>query len=143
MSGTPYELRAPGNVLNAPGNTNTLNQIGPVRTTGIINDAPWIDITSFAVPAQNSIGSLGRNSLVGPGFFNLDASLFKNFKMTERFNLEFRAEGYSITNTPQFANPGNTFGAANYGRITGTLGTGNAGTQGGARAIQFGLRLNF
>jgi len=143
MTGTPFHVTVPGTVINAPGTTNTANVNGPVAITGAINDDPWFDVSVFTQPAQSTLGNLGRNSLTGPGFFNLDASLFKQFRLTERFRAEFRAEGYSITNTPQFANPNTGFGASNFGKITGTLGTGNAGTQGGARAIQLGMRITF
>lgn len=42
----------------------------------------------------------------GPGVFNMDASLFRNFKLTERFSLQFRTEVFNLTNTPAFNNPG-------------------------------------
>ena len=53
-------------------------------------------------------GNSGRNILRGPGVFNLDASVFRKFRMTERFALEVRAEMFGVTNTPQFGNPGAT-----------------------------------
>jgi hypothetical protein len=65
--------------------------VGPIRITDEINDRPWIDPSAFANPPVGRIGNLGRNSIDGPGFFNLDASLFKKFPITERWNLEFRA----------------------------------------------------
>ncbi|MDQ2900396.1 MAG: hypothetical protein M3Y07_11440, partial [Acidobacteriota bacterium] len=50
---------------------------------------------------------------------NLDFSLFKNFKFMERFNLEFRAEAFNLTNTPVFSAPGATINGANFGVVTG------------------------
>ena len=47
----------------------------------------------------------GRNILSGPGLFALNLSLFKNFKVRERANVELRCETFNFTNTPQFANP--------------------------------------
>ena len=41
----------------------------------------------------------------GPGVVNMDFSLFRTFKLTERFNLQFRAEAFNLSNTPHFSNP--------------------------------------
>ena len=72
--------------------------------------------------------------LSGPGFFNVDAALFRNIRLTEKFNLQFRTDWYSATNTPHFNNPGLTLGDATFGKITGSCGT---------RAIDLGLKLSF
>jgi hypothetical protein len=94
----------------------------------------WFSRSSFALPVGARFGTSGRNIISGPGFFNLDASLFKIFSLTERFKLELRGEAFSVTNTPQFSNPGTTLGNADFGFVTGA---------GGARALQLGLRLDF
>ena len=54
--------------------------------------------TQQTVP--NAPGTAGRNLLIGPGLSNLDFSLVKNFHVTERVNVSFRAQYYNITNTP-------------------------------------------
>ena len=70
---------------------------------GINVGNPWFSPTSFAVETRNGVfGNVGRNALTGPGFFNLDASVARVFRIKERYSLEFRAEGFSVTNTPQF-----------------------------------------
>ena len=66
----------------------------------------YFDPTAFAPVTAVRFGNVGRNTLRGPGVFNLDASLFRNFKMTERWKLQFRAEAFNLTNTPAFNNPG-------------------------------------
>lgn len=88
----------------------------------------------------------------GPGMWNMDLSLFRTFALNERFKLEFKAEGFNITNTPKFANPGanvanmrlNTDGSIqtlnNFSSITGTL---TALTSPSERKFRFGLRLSF
>src|SRR5260370_32681153 len=56
----------------------------------------------------NLLGNAGRNSIVGPGLFNLDLSLYKNFavpKISESFKVQFRAEFFNVLNHPNFAPP--------------------------------------
>lgn len=135
MSGSPVNITYSASSLNAPGNQNSPNQIAEVTyAKGINTGNEWFSRASFAVPAANTFGSVGRNSISGPRFFNLDASLFRIIRMTERFNLEIRAESFGLTNTPQFSNPGGTLGNANFGYVTGA---------GGGRTLQLGLKLNF
>jgi hypothetical protein len=63
----------------------------------------------------------------GPRFFNLDASIFRRVRLSERFNLELRSEWLHATNTPQFSAPSaiNTeYGSSSFGLINGSS-TGN------------------
>ena len=84
----------------------------------------------------NSARRVGR----GPGSSNLDFSLFKNFLVAERLNIQFRAEAFNLSNTPTFtlpsaSNQALTIGNANFGKLSSSSATG--------RQIQFGLKLNF
>lgn len=143
MSGLPININYSATSLNSPGNSNSPDQIAPVKILHGINVGnPWLTQASFQAPAVGVFGNVGRNSLNGPAFFDLDASLFKSIQFTERVSLELRCEAFGITNTPQFANPGSTFGSANFGFITGTLGGGNGGT-GGGRVLQLGAKFIF
>ena len=98
----------------------------------------WFDITAVTRPTPGTYGNLGNYSNYGPGTANLDFSLFKDFSITERYRIQFRAEFFNLTNTPQFRtdNIGNQQGASNFGRINETL----PGTE---RHIQFALRFQF
>lgn len=62
--------------------------------------------TFFCIPPPGQVGS-GRNLAQGPNFWNLDAGLTKNFKLTERFNLQMRAEFFNVLNHANFENPRN------------------------------------
>ena len=62
--------------------------------------------TYFCIPLPGQQGS-GRNTAQGPHFWNLDSGLFKNFKVSERFNVQFRAEAFNVLNHPNFENPRN------------------------------------
>src|SRR5438034_11069535 len=99
--------------------------------------ANCIDATAYALPPKDVYvyGNAGRNVLHGPGLFNIDYSLFKNFPIKERLKLQFRAEFFNFLNHPNFSNPASTFGTETFGDITSTS-TEN-------RDIQFGLRLVF
>ncbi|HTP68771.1 MAG TPA: TonB-dependent receptor [Dongiaceae bacterium] len=93
--------------------------VGPIRYNyGDPNR--FLDLTSFAVPCTYSgtdqladscqpgtrhFGNLGRNSLLGPAFRQLDLSLFKNTNITERLKMELRFEAYNLFNHPNFASP--------------------------------------
>ncbi|HYZ83095.1 MAG TPA: TonB-dependent receptor [Bryobacteraceae bacterium] len=91
--------------------------------------APW------TTPALYTFGNSGRGVLRAPGRTNFDISLFKQFPITERIRLQFRAEFFNAFNHPQFDLPNASIGTAVAGTISGTVGT--------PRDIQFGLRLVF
>ena len=135
MSGSPVNFSYSAAGLSAPGNAQSPNQIAPIEVLHGINVGnPWFSTGSFAAPATGVFGNVGRNNFSGPGFFNLDFSLFKIFKISERMGLELRAESFGVTNTPQFNNPNTTLGNANFGFITGA---------GGGRNMQMGAKLTF
>ena len=92
----------------------------------------------FEQPAAQRIALSGRSQVAGPPFHRLDFSLFKTFRVTEHKNLEFRAESFNLTNTPNFGQPGNLnfLNTKTFANITSTLDTPND-----ARQIQFALKL--
>jgi hypothetical protein len=81
----------------------------------------------------------------GPGFFNLNASLFRTFDLRERFKLQFRAEALGLTNTPQFANPSATVSNATFtnGVVTNLNGYDTITSSTGDRQLRFALKLYF
>jgi hypothetical protein len=76
----------------------------------------------FSDPQGAVFGNTGRDILRGPGFFNLDMSLFRNFKLTERFTVQARGEAFGSTNTPHFGNPGTSVDGNNFGIISSSSG---------------------
>jgi hypothetical protein len=98
--------------------------------------------SAFARPAPGTFGNMERGSLIGPGFWNVDASLFKRIHFTDRTNLELRLEVLNVFNHVALGNPDTEIGVPgndnpNAGRITGTA----ANWQ--ARNLQFGVRFQF
>ena len=65
----------------------------------------------------NASGDAGRNLLYGPGWINLDSSLFKEFAFTERYRFQIRFEAFNTLNTPHFANPDGDFSDGTFGQI--------------------------
>jgi len=65
----------------------------------------YFDPLAYAPVTGARFGTSGFNQLRGPGNNNLDMSVFRNFRLTERFKFQFRAESMNISNTPHFANP--------------------------------------
>jgi len=145
-SGSPIEdVGASGSSLNTPGETQTANQVAPLTfPKGINTGNPWFSTASFTQPTGVAFGNTGRNPFSGPGLFVINASLFKNIRIRERYNIEVRGEAFNITNTPEFSNPNTTITSSTYGYVTGTLGSGTGvnGT-GGGRALQLGLKISF
>ena len=74
----------------------------------------YFNPAAFQQNGQLTFGNAGRNILVGPGFADMDSGLMKNFSLTERHKLQFRAEFFNLFNRPNFANPVGTL----WGRST-------------------------
>ncbi|HEY3835209.1 MAG TPA: TonB-dependent receptor [Bryobacteraceae bacterium] len=83
--------------------------------------AQWFNPAAFALPAKYTYGSSGRNILRADRLVELDLTLEKNFLITEKKRIEFRAEAFNISNTPTFSAPGSSIGSSSAGVITGTL----------------------
>jgi len=120
--GTPHIVGSPDCWFYASGNSNC-GQLAPG-----LSDA-------FAVTGPGVVGDSGRNTLVGPHTNVFDASLMRNFTLTERMNLQFRWEVFNAANTVLFGQPQNNFTSSAVGKIT-TL-------SGDPRVMQFALRLGF
>ena len=101
----------------------------------------WVDATAFALPLAGTYGTIGRNVLTGPPLKTVDLSLFKTTRLTERSNLQFRAEAFNVLNRANFGIPNLVMlmpsGApsSSAGAITTTATT--------SRQIQLGLKLSW
>jgi len=106
----------------------------------------WYDSSAFALQTAGFLGDLGRNTVVGPRFVDMDTSLVKDTSIGEGKILELRAEAFNLFNHPNFGLPNQTLytavsasgaGVANptAGQITNTVGT--------SRELQFALKFKF
>ena len=118
-------MTANGASLNAPGNPQRADQVSHSRSSAKSDRTPTGSIpTSFAPVTQQRFGTSTANGYRGPGYANLDASLFKSFRIKSRVDGQFRIEALNVTNTPHFANPGTNVNAEDFGRVTFTANPG-------------------
>jgi hypothetical protein len=109
----------------------------------------WFNPAAFTIPPPGEFGNMGRNNLVGPGFWNIDFSTIKNTKLTERFTLQFRAEFFNIFNHANWGLPDTSvfqqgFNAAGQEVVTVNPAAGQITTlASNMRQIQFALKLIF
>jgi hypothetical protein len=178
QTGNPFNLVAfNSSSFNGVGSTITLNASGPIETSG--NPlGQWISnpgvlsvpctltttnltsktVTPTCVPGTLTFGNVGRNSVYGPGFTNMDLALVKNTKISERLNLQLRADAFDVLNHPNYGQPGASGGflaaslqpafAANPGNQLGSFSTIGStrfptGDSGSSRQLQFAVKLQF
>ena len=116
QTGTPFTVTMHTNTLNVGSGVQWPNRI---RSGTLANPTinQWFDPTAFVAPGNYNYGDSGRNILYGPGTDEIDASLFKNFRLPgEGRRLQFRAEAFNVMNTPQFNNPNAQIGFAGVGK---------------------------
>ncbi len=96
----------------------------------------WFNTAAFREPAPGTFGTIGRNTMRGPGQVSTDFSAFKQFAMpfSEKHKIEFRAEFFNIINRVNLGNPNTSRINGLFGRIT---------SAGDPRILQFGLRYSF
>ena len=120
---------------------------GPVQTgfTPATNrnatNVTYIQNPSVFVNPGNAFGNLGRNVVIGPGFSDLDFSLVKDTKITERVTWEVRADAFDLLNVHNFGQPGSVLNTATFGLITNTRFP--PGDSGSSRQLQIAMKLMF
>src|SRR5439155_899750 len=92
----------------------TFSRAMDMANYGDVGDATYFDTTAFKRVTEVRFGNVGRNSMRGPGQRNLDLSLFRTFKLPGTVDLQFRAEGFNITDTPHFSNPNGNVNSSNF-----------------------------
>ncbi|HWC15580.1 MAG TPA: hypothetical protein VG498_01125, partial [Terriglobales bacterium] len=101
---------------------------------------------AFSNPTSGNFGTCRPRAFHGPGIENTDLSLFKQFKFSERYSLQFRAEFFNAFNHPNFANPNSNINSSNFGKVTSTIAPilgADSGGPGDPREIQLALKLFF
>ena len=138
-TGTAYSGQAfTPRVQNASLNLGDANRPDRIASGRLDNPGPerWFDLSAFPMVPRGSyrFGNAGRNILDAPGRINLNLALVRNFRLSERGNLQFRWEAFNATNHTNFRIPVNNLSLANAGTITGAN---------DSRSMQFGMRCQF
>jgi hypothetical protein len=97
--------------------------------------ARYFNTAAFSAPAPFTLGNSGINNVTGPPLWSVDTSLFKNFQVTERVDLQFRGEFFNVLNHPNLATPNSSLGVAQFGTVTAQTVP--------PRQIQFALKVVF
>jgi hypothetical protein len=114
--------------------TQRPNRVSDPNTLATRSASQWFNTAAFTAVPQFVIGNSSRNPVRGPGLQNADLMIGKTFRITERLNMEFRAEAFNMTNTPPLNDPSGSFGSAAFGTIT---------TAGNPRDFEFALKVHF
>jgi Carboxypeptidase regulatory-like domain len=120
-SGEPFSIND-GNIASGSAQLATYAKGGHVSYPKKVQE--WFDPADFqAQPTcptgvTKCFGNVPFDSLVGPGGFNVDLSLFRDVRLTERVKAQFRFEVYNLTNTPHFANPNSDISSSSFGQIS-------------------------
>ncbi len=142
QSGTPLNITGNGTLLNTPGNTAYANANGEQKVLGGLGPGLlYFDPAAYSLPAANVQGNMKRNGgPEGPGFWEIDAALFKRFGIGASRYAEIRVDAFNVTNSVRWGNPntGYATGTGNtFGQITGVA------TGSGPRTLRFGGRIAF
>jgi hypothetical protein len=149
QSGFPF---TPQLSYNPSNNGDTRNPVRPFLNpdfTGPVvlgKPAQWFNPNAFIAPpsAIGFYGNVGRDAYAGPGLATWDFSVLKNTSITERFNLQFRAEIFNLLNRANFNTPNLIVftppSATNLSGLSGTAGAINS-TSTTSRQVQFALKV--
>lgn len=132
-----------GNVISVTANAPAFGGGRPNLIGNPAVDNPtvdnWLNRSAFSLIAPFTYGNAPRNlpTVRTDGMQNLDLSVLKNFKLKERYTVQFRSEFFNLTNTPTFGSPASNVSAGNFGTIR------SVATNTGPRSIQFALKFLF
>jgi len=146
QSGNPFTIVVPSANITGVGNTVTPLVLGQITVTkNPLNQ--WVLPTNFQIQstsAPTTFGNMGRNSVLGPNFRDVDLAVVKNTKITERLNFQIRADAFDLFNHPNYGQPNrvlNSLGSTTFGFITSTrFPTGDSGS---SRQLQLAAKFQF
>jgi hypothetical protein len=141
QSGFPSTINLTGDTANIGGGSggiliraNPVTGVNPELPAGQRTTAEWFNVNAFMLPPAYQFGTLGRNTLVGPGLFNIDSTLSKHFRVKERVGVEIRAEAFNLFNAANYNQVARIINAPGFGAVTSEL---------PMRELQFGAKISF
>jgi hypothetical protein len=134
-TGQPINITDGGQDISktAEGNdrpNQVLADIYPAQKTA----SQWLNPAAFALQANGTFGSIGRNAAYAPGSINFDLNIGRIFPLTERMGLETRGDFFNVMNHANWGIPAGAITSATFGQVT---------TYGTPRIIQLSLKLKF
>jgi len=120
MTGLPLNITESGNQSSngLAGATNRPNVTGAISYPNTLTQ--WFNTSIFSNPAVGQWGNIGYDAITGPGRANVNASIFKNFLLSEKrgSKIEIRVESFNLFNHTQWQNVSTGFGSSNFGQVT-------------------------
>jgi hypothetical protein len=150
QSGLPITiLSGSDNSISGVGNdyANYVPGVSTARPAGASKIKEWFNTAAFTTNPTGTFGNVPRNSLRGPGYADVDLSLFKDIFPSHRVHGRFQAEAFNSLNHTNLGNPTATYNSGTFGQITGiSSSTGSVNTTavvGSPRIFQFGAKVIF
>ena len=134
-SGRPFDVLAGADVTNTGGPGQRAERTGANPYAPRQTYKNWLNKAAFTTPAAFTFGNESRNDLKGPTYRDVDFNAFKDFSVTNRATLQFRAEFFNVINTTNYAQPDNNVQSGSFGQILSAAGPG--------REIQFAVKALF
>jgi hypothetical protein len=141
QDGFPFTINLAGDTAGIGGGTggiliraNTVPGQNYELDSNQKSTSKWFNTGAFVSPAAYQFGNIGRNTVVGPGMVNVDTTVARTFRFTERLNMQFRAEFFNLANHPNFNLVGRIINQPNFGGVL---------SQFDPRAIQFGAKFSY
>ena len=135
-SGFPRDPQVGTDVPNTGAQTYRPNLVsGQDPNDGAKTIQQWFNTAAFARPDAFTYGNAGRNIVIGPGIFNTDMSLMRNFSLGGLRSLQFRLEAFNVFNNPIWGDPVMSMASPLYGTIN--------STRSPMRELQIGVKFSF
>ena len=145
QTGFPYTIDYKGDPINIGGGSGGIlvrpnyvlgpngAPVNPNLPSGQRSTSEWFNTAAFVQPVY-SFGNVGRNTMIGDGMVNLDATVARSFQLAEKVRLQFRGEFFNLANHPNFALIGRIVNDPTFGIVQNQL---------PPRQIQFAAKLSF
>lgn len=137
QSGAPASVTVSGDPAGIGASSSRATNIGNPNDVTDRTVFHWFNTAVFlplSLMTSGQFGTSGKNILIGPGFWQLDGALFKDFKVKERIVFQLRVETFNTLNHPSFTSIGTTVGTSTFGQAT-------AASPG--RVFQLALKMRF
>jgi len=145
QSGFPYTINYKGDTINVGGGSGGIlvrpnyvlgadgKPVDPNLPSGQRSTGEWFNTAAFVSPVF-AFGNVGRNTMTGAGLSNLDATLTRMFRFSEKFGMQLRAEFFNLANHPNFNLIGRIVNDPTFGIVQNQL---------PPRQVQFGVKLSY